>query len=510
MASSSANRHRRVTRLLTLLTFCPPGPPLRLAANDSRAAGMVSRGLTYKSSMTKRTGIGPVDRRRAVGLAVAGAATVSRAAADWPRLLGSQFNSVADTDDATLGTIDVTRPPEPMWKIEVGDGYGLGAIAGDRYYQADATADDVGPRGEVNERLRSFDVDTGNEVWVRGDALRYRDPYGYEAGPRGTPAVHGDRVYTMGVTGRLVCRAVDDGREVWSVDTNRRYDVTPNFFGVAGSPLVVPDVDRRTIVIAMVGGDRNGEPDGTLLVAFDASDGAEVWRGGNDLASYSSPRTAMMGETLTVLAFGRGGLWSLDAADGRTRWHHPHRADFRESVNAMVPVVRGREIFISECYQVGGVMLADHDDHATVVWADPPRDRRRQSMRAHWSTPVRVGDHLYGCSGRNAPDCDTRCVRWTDGNVMWRGLERRRTSVTRVGDHGLVWDERGRMTVVRLTPDRYEVAGEWKPAEIEPAYALTYPCWAAPIVVGDRLLIRGDRTVAAFRFVPAASGADGG
>ena len=39
------------------------------------------------------------------------------------------------------------------------------------------------------------------------------------AGPRGTPAVVGGKVYTFGITGVLACFEADSGKNVWQVDT---------------------------------------------------------------------------------------------------------------------------------------------------------------------------------------------------------------------------------------------------------------------------------------------------
>ena len=117
-------------------------------------------------------------------------------------------------------------------------------------------------------------------------------------------------------------------------------------------------------------------------------------------------------------------------------------------------------------------------------------------MRVHWSTPVLVNGHLYGCSGRNAPDSDFRCVELSTGEVKWSDNRRRRSSVTRVGDHLVVLEERGQMQIVRPSPDRLEIVATWdlsRPSADRPA--IEYPSWSAPIAVGDRLIVRGDTRV---------------
>jgi hypothetical protein len=117
-------------------------------------------------------------------------------------------------------------------------------------------------------------------------------------------------------------------------------------------------------------------------------------------------------------------------------------------------------------------------------------------MRCHWSTPILINGYLYGCSGRNAPDSDFRCIEFSSGNVQWSDPRRIRSSVTRVGDNLVLLEERGAVQIIRPTPEKLEIVSEWNfsiPDEKRPA--IRYPCWAAPLVVGDRLLIRGDENV---------------
>ncbi len=327
--------------------------------------------------------------------------------------------------------------------------------------------------------------------------------YGYENGPRSTATVDGEQIFTFGVGGRLVCRNRSDGKLIWQIDTNQAYGVVQNFFGVGSSPLVFNE-----LVIVMVGGSPAADadiapgrldrvsPNGTALVAFDRNTGKERWKCGNDLASYSSPRTIDLADGPLILAFCRDGLIAVDPKSGTVKWRFDHRARILESVNAIVPVVSDDHVFISECYELGSVLLKVSSKGAAVVWKDPPGDRRRQAMRSHWSTPILVDGFLYGCSGRNAPDSDFRCVELMSGKVQWTDPRRIRSSVTLVGDQMLVLEERGALQVMKVNHHQMQVVAEWDLSSSDGKRpAISYPCWAAPIVAGDKLLLRGDRTV---------------
>lgn len=421
------------------------------------------------------------------------------ARSSWPRFLNATMDGVAMLSPdapASIADLDWSESPSMRWSLELGDGYGIGVVSDAHYFHFDAIAG--------RQRLRKVDVETGREIWSASKPLQYRDLYGYETGPRCCPAISGDRIVTYGVDGELTCRSCIDGTEHWSIDTNATYGVVQNFFGVGSSPLIVDD-----LVLVMVGGSpiesqsvapgqiNRVAPNGSLMLAFSLDDGSERWRSGDDLASYSSPRTMQVGERTLVVVFARDHLHLMDPADGRILARVYHRAEILESVNAMVPVVVGRQIFISDCYDLGAalfeVTLRDNEADLVPIWRDPPGDRRSQAMRSHLSTPIVVDDALFGCSGRNAPDSDFRCIDFRTGRVRWTALERGRSTATRLGDVLLILKESGMLHVAEASSAAYRELGVWNLRERDGERpGLAFPCWSAPVVVGNQVLIRGD------------------
>ena len=409
---------------------------------------------------------------------------------DWPRLLGPSFEGRGVTGEIKF---DWSRTPSVAWQLPVGDGYGLGCVWNNRYYHHDARREG---RQSV-ERLRAVELSNADPVWSVERPLSYQDLYDYENGPRGTPTTDGEVIVTFGVDGELICRNLVNGTQRWSVSTNQDFGVVQNFFGVGASPLILDDR-----VIVPVGGSPEEDqqiaprrldrvtPNNSALVAFRLADGKRLWQAGNDLASYSSPRTIEIEGTTAVLYFARDHLMAVDSEDGKLLWKVRHRADILESVNAMMPIVKDDKVFISECYQNGSVLLKVNRDAAEKVWQDPPKNRRKQSMRSHWATPVLFQGYLYGSSGRNNPDSDLRCIEFATGKIRWSDDRGRRTSVALAGQQLVVLDEKGRMQIVQPTPERLDVV-----AEFDFSDRLTSPCWSAPIIVGNQMLIRGNRSV---------------
>ncbi len=442
--------------------------------------------------------------------------------ADWPRFLGPQIDgSVHDTPTLqAVAATDWTAKPRLVWSLDVGEGYGIGTLRDGRYYQFDAVTDAPAVPARFrpasqSERLRCIELSSGEVLWSHATPLDYRDMYGYEAGPRSSPTIDRDQIFTFGVRGRLTCRDLKTGQAQWSAQTSDDFGVVQNFFGVASAPLVLGDA-----VIVMVGGSPPADqdvapgrldrlsPDGTGLVAFDRRSGKVKWKCVDDLASYSSPRPVVIDGTTCVLCFARDHLWCVDAERGEVLWKVRHRADLLESVNAMTPVVSDQRVFVSECYGVGSVLLDVSGDEPKEIWKDPPLDRRNMAMRSHWATPVLKDGFLYGGSGRNSPDSDLRCIDLSSGRVRWTALERRRCSVTLAGDKLLVMEERGDLHIAEADPEKWSPLASHDLADADSMAGnadesrLTYPCWSAPVVSGDKVLVRGDRRVICLSFPP--------
>lgn len=422
---------------------------------------------------------------------------------NWPSFLGPR----GDGTSAEVGVDPAHWQPFPplVWSMRLGVSYGAPTIADGRLYQFD--------RFGTLERLTCFEAETARELWRWESQVRYDDMYGYNNGPRCSPLVDGDSVYVYGVTGQLSCIDKSTAKLRWTKDLNKTYGVVPNFFGVASNPCI-----HENLLLVMVGGSTDEtrdlrteqlarvEADGTGIVAFDKRTGKEVYRVGKQLASYSSVVVKSIEGKPTGLAFARDALVGWEPTTGQQLFEFPWRADMLESVNAALPVVDGNRILISEAYEVGSALLEIQAGQPHVVWQDGgPRSKCR--FRAHWSTPVLIDGYLYGCSGRNGPDTDFRCIRLDDGNVQWtdRDHDRQRSSLLYVDGYLIVLGEGGRLELVRPNPEKLEVVAavelsEYNDAEGQPL--LSYPCWAAPVLSKGLLYLRGDSSLICLDLIP--------
>ncbi len=313
------------------------------------------------------------------------------AAEDWPQFLGPHRNG------STTNAIDIkslSDGPQKAWSRKVGHGFGGPVIADGHLILHHREGD--------NEVVESWDLVNGTPQWRHAYPTHYEDDFGFDDGPRASPAVSDGQVLTFGAEGRLTSLRLEDGKENWHVDTLSRFKSDKGFFGLASSPLVV-----RDLVLVNIGGPGAG------VGAFKLSTGDVAWKLTDDEAGYASPVMSGSGSDALALFFTRAGLVAVQPGTGTLVLTHPWRSRQRASVNAASPLVSGTQIFLTASYGTGAVLLSRTGNQMSEVWSGD------SALSAHYATPVLVDGHLYGFHGRTESKPAFRCVEWATGRVAW-------------------------------------------------------------------------------------------
>ena len=125
-------------------------------------------------------------------------------------------------------------------------------------------------------------------------------------------------------------------------------------------------------------------------------------------ASYSSPVAAEIDGKLAAVFLTRFGLRVLDPATGSVRHELPFRPRLNESVQAATPIVwKDRDLSRRSRTRPARALMNAKGAELEEVWAND------KSLSSQYSTPVRVGDYLYGVHGRaDVGTAILRCVEW--------------------------------------------------------------------------------------------------
>ena len=194
------------------------------------------------------------------------------------------------------------------------------------------------------ERVLCLEEKTGQIIWEHKYDCPYRSVASYAIGPRGTPTVDEDRVYTLGAEGDLLCLKVETGNLLWSRKLRIEFDVATPEWGFSAHPLV----DKNKL-ICMVGGGNS------TVVAFDKLTGKEIWRSGNARQpGYCAPVIYTLGGKRQLIVWDSDQLRGLNPETGKPYWEVDIKPTFSMSIG--IPQHEGNRLFVMSFSHVSAMV----------------------------------------------------------------------------------------------------------------------------------------------------------
>jgi outer membrane protein assembly factor BamB len=356
----------------------------------------------------------------------------SGSATDWPQVLGPTRNGVYAGDD--LAEAWPKDGPPVVWQKKIGEGFSGPVAASGKVI--------LFHRVEEKETVECLEAKTGKALWHFDYPTAYRDDFGFDEGPRATPAIADGRVYTFGAEGAFHCLDFSTGTNIWSVDCKSEFHAPKGFFGIGCSPLVEGDT-----VLLNVGG-----RDGAGIVAFDKNTGKVRWKATEDEASYSSPVAATIEGRRYAFFLTRNELVATDPAAGKIFFQFPFGPPTRTSVTAATPLLIGKLLFLSASYDTGAVLLKVTESGAEKIWTAD------DALSNHYATSVHHNDYLFGVHGRTDPGfkATLRCVELQTGKVRWQQNTVGAATLTLARNQLLILTERGELIRAAASPTEFK------------------------------------------------------
>ncbi len=382
---------------------------------------------------------------------------------EFPQFLGPARNGILPNRIPRWNTHWDAASPQVVWKRPIGAAWSGWIISGDRAW----TQEQSGPL----EKVTCYELASGRLIWEHTDETRYATTIAGE-GPRATPTLAGNRIFTLGGSGLLNCLDRASGQRIWSKDLIRDTSASAPEWGFSGSPLIH---DGLVIVIA-------GGRDNHSLVAFDQATGELRWSGGDHGASYSSPTFATLAGIPQILAFNSRHITAHDPSNGSVLWDH---AFGNGQPHVAMPAVIGRDqVFISAGYGVGAELLqvtsaVPGKAAVTSLWAS-------KKMKAKFSNPVVLDGFVYGLD-----DGILACVDLKDGTLRWKEGRYGHGQGLLTGDLYLLMSETGDLVLLQPTPAGPGVLGTF--------HVLDGKTWNPIAVVDNLVLTRNDQEAALVR-----------
>jgi outer membrane protein assembly factor BamB len=389
------------------------------------------------------------------------AAAQSSAPAEWSQWRGPNRDGIS-LETGLLKDWPSGGPRQAWRATGVGEGYSSFSASQGRLYT-------LGARGNT-EYVIALDGATGKKVWEYANGRRFQNDRG--DGPRSTPTIEGNLLYTLGGSGDLTCLDATTGQKIWSINIVRQFGGVNPYWGYSESPLIVGD---RILVNA--GGNR------ASIVAVNKADGKPLWQQHNDEAGYSSPMLLRTGSLAQVIFFTGQRALAVDPRDGRLLWSYAKASN--NTANIATPIVRGTRVFLSSDYGTGAALL---EVRASGNIASANELYFTRDMRNHHASSVLVGDYVYGFSSSILT-----ALKFDTGDMAWRDRSVGKGSLIYADQRLYLYSEDGVIGLAEANPAAYREHGRFSLAQDS-----GQPHWSHPIISNGILIIRDQDTVYAY------------
>ncbi len=409
-------------------------------------------------------------------------------AEDWPQWLGAQRDSVW----REKGILD-KFPADGVkvnWRVDIGGGYAGPAVAGGRLFVTDYVAEgdksnNPNSRNKLkgHERVWCLSAKDGSVIWKHEYACNYE--LSYPAGPRATPTVDGDLVYTLGAEGHLFCLSVTDGSVVWAKQLRDEYKIQTPLWGFCGHPLV--DGNR---LICLVGGE------GSVAVAFNKKTGKEIWRSLSAAEpGYCPPTMIQVGGRPQLIVWDTEAINGLNPETGQPIWSYPHEVNYKMSI--ATPRQAGELLF------AGGIVnkaimlkLSEQKPFVTKAWSATSKIGLGPSFNATFVD----GDVMYGVDRMG----ELRCVKVDTGERLWstyaattgsRGANSASAFLVKHEDRFFIFNDLGDLVIAQLTPEGYREISRAHVIEPTGEGFGRKVVWVHPAFANRSMFVRNDREI---------------
>lgn len=383
---------------------------------------------------------------------------ITKGIADWPNWRGANFEGKS----ATTGIkTDWSKGLEKLWQVNYlcqdnsTASWSTPVVQGNRLI--------VPGRDKTNDLIFCLNADNGELIWQGSYEAKAETSHG--PGPRATPFINDDRVYTFGRSGDLVCWQLEDGKLLWRKNVKDEGGAEPSW-GYSTTPLVF---ENRVIV---QGGGK------ALVIAYDKVTGDVLWRSMEGEAGYAAAITMNIENETMLLIYQGIGLSCLNPSDGKMLWTVPWPTEYK--VNATTPIVFNDIVFHTSGYKMGCQAIKVTKIGYTVLW-------KNNAIEAQHSDAILIDGYIYGYSGESGRNVGKfKCLELSTGKEMWSTDQIGQGTTTFVDGHLICQDIKGNLFLVKPDPSGFKKVGEIKSALAD----VKNPAWTVPIVANGKLYLR--------------------
>ena len=351
--------------------------------------------------------------------------------------------------------------PVLLWTASgLGEGYSSVSVAGGHLYTAGMY--------DGHTYVFCFDLD-GKPVWKMPNGIAWSTTMPHArayTGSRSTPTYDNGVIYHLGELGVITAFNALTGEEIWHKNLVYDFDAELPEYGYTESVLI----DGDHLFVRPFG--KKG-----FQVCLNKTNGALIWANTeiSGKAGYSSVVITEFGGYRQIIGSSSDCYYSVDTQTGKLLWK-VHVVN-KQELNNTDAVVYNDYVFISSGYGKGSTLIKLKASGKGLV---PETVWQSALMDNHHGGVILDKGYLYG-AGSNSKGWF--CLDFLTGKQLWKADGK--GSVTFANDMLYLLDERGTLRLVRATPDKFEISGEFKVPE-----GGTGMYWAHPVICSGVLYVR--------------------
>jgi outer membrane protein assembly factor BamB len=410
---------------------------------------------------------------------------------DWPQWGGPQ-RDIVWREKGIVQRLPTKELLSRVWSTPIGEGYGGPAVARGRVYVMDRLKDDG------VERVLCLDADSGKVLWQHKYQVHYT--VDYPAGPRATPTVDGDRVYTIGTMGDMHCLDVQRGSVLWKKNFVQEYNAKIPSWGMVAAPLV----DGNQVII-LAGGSRYG----AQIVSLDRQSGNENWRSLNHVEpGYCPPMMYTYQGTKQIIIWHPHAVTALNPMNGEPIWFE--KWQIKADLTVPTPRQQGNRLFLTSFYN-GSTMIDLGLDGKTpeILWQGKSSSEvRTDGLHSIMSTPWVTDKYIYGVCSYG----QLRCLDANTGERIWETFEATgegrwwNAFIIPHEDRFFLHNEQGDLIIANLSPEGYKELSRAKLVEPTRKVLERMTIWSHPAFAMKSVFARNDNEIVRVNLAAEKSG----
>ncbi len=348
--------------------------------------------------------------------------------AQWPQWRGP----MRDGSSSEINLLKTWPPEGPLlvWSSDtIGDGYGSAIIQDGVVYVA-------GTR-DSSEIITAFDIN-GKLIWQKRFGKALKDTEGWMA-QVSTPTFYKNKIYALTASGEISCINSKTGALNWTISTPGKFE------GAVGcksmfceSPLVSDD----KVILTPCSKNHT-------LIALNSSTGETIWASESiaDTGNFVSPVMIRGEDKKLIITNTQKFFMAVDLNTGKFVWKERGSATY-------VPLPGDKQVYFSG-FKEGGRMLNISEDLGSFnfTWCDSLKIKNMGGA-------VKLGNRIFGTYENRK---GIFCVDWETGKKQLYDNEIRGANL--LAADGMIYsyeDRTGRISLLKPTVDKIEVAGSFK------------------------------------------------